>query len=189
MTTCNEPKCQEERRMFSVPSWPGRARAGSSQPASAHPVENRPPDPASVPAWAPRPNPARQAIAQLGSGVEDDALDTNGGRRVGVAILAALSIAGMHSAINPSYFTLRSFAARPEARKQAIEGLLIGLGVSTVASMAMYWVFKDWVPAVVSEVTAIALTGIGLWAISRPNTDLPAIQDQCLTPARLPEAA
>lgn len=106
-----------------------------------------------------------------------DAGDT--GDRLAIAVLSALSIAGIHSAINPSVFTLLSFASKPEAQARAMKGLWIGLGASTLASGAIYYIFKDWMPAILSEVTAIALFGTGVWAVNQPPAkDVPAIQNQ-----------
>jgi len=96
-----------------------------------------------------------------------------------LAVLSALSVAGIHSAINPSLFTLLSFATKPEARGRAMKGLWIGLLASTLASGAIYVVFKKWMPAIISQATAIALFGAGVWAINQKPTDaIPAIQDQ-----------
>lgn len=96
-----------------------------------------------------------------------------------LAVLSALSVAGIHSAINPSLFTLMSFATKPEAQERAVTGLWIGLGASTLASAAIYVVFKKWMPAIISEATAIALFGAGLWAIHRkPADSIPEIQEQ-----------
>lgn len=106
---------------------------------------------------------------------------------MGIAILSALSIAGIHSAVNPSYFTLRSFAAQPEAKAKAREGLWIGLGLSTVASLGLYLVFEEWVPAIVAEATAVALFGIGLYAVEQdPLPTMPPIERQQIpqTPAQ-----
>lgn len=98
---------------------------------------------------------------------------------LGLSILSALSIAGIHSAVNPSYFTLRSFASKPEAKGMAKEGLWIGLGLSTLASVAIWWVFDETIPAVISEAVAVALFGIGLYAVNAtPLDSLPAIQNQ-----------
>jgi len=96
-----------------------------------------------------------------------------------LAVLSALSVAGIHSAINPSLFTLMSFATKPEAQSRALKGLWIGLGASTLASAAIYVVFKKWMPAIISEATAIALFAGGVWAIKqKPADTIPAIQDQ-----------
>lgn len=106
---------------------------------------------------------------------------------LGISILSALSIAGIHSAINPSVFTFLTFASKPEARGRALKGLWIGLGASTVASGAIYMVFKEWLPAIISEVTAIALFGIGVWAINQPPTvTIPSIENQGTEPATGP---
>lgn len=99
--------------------------------------------------------------------------------RLAISVLSALSIAGIHSAINPSVFTLLSFASKPEAQGRAMKGLWIGLGASTVASVAIYFIFKDWMPAILSEVTALGLFGTGVWAVNQPPaSDVPAIQNQ-----------
>ena len=101
-----------------------------------------------------------------------------------LAVLSALSVAGIHSAINPSLFTLMSFATKPEAKDRAVTGLWIGLGASTLASAAIYVVFKKWMPAILAEATAFALFGAGLWAIHRKPADtIPAIEEQIQAPA------
>lgn len=103
--------------------------------------------------------------------------------RLAVSVLAALSIAGIHSSINPSIFTFLSFATKPEARSRAMTGLWIGLGASTLASGAIWIIFKDSLPAIISEATAIALFGAGVWAINQKPTDaIPAIEQQAEAP-------
>lgn len=98
---------------------------------------------------------------------------------LGLSILSALSIAGIHSAVNPSYFTLRSFAAQPQAKGAAQEGLWIGLGLSSAASVAIGLVFDEWIPAIISEATAILLFGVGMYAVnSPPLITIPPIQNQ-----------
>ena len=98
---------------------------------------------------------------------------------MGIAILSALSIAGLHSAICPSYFTQRTFASQPEAKGYAMEGLWISLGVSTLASGALYFVFDRWLPAIVAEATALALFGIGVAAVqSKPAITIPPMEKQ-----------
>lgn len=106
---------------------------------------------------------------------------------LGLSILSALSIAGIHSAVNPSYFTLRSFAAQPQAKGAAQEGLWIGLGLSTAASVAIGMVFDEWVPAIISQATAILLFGVGMYAVnSPPLITMPPINNQ---PGVQPSAA
>jgi hypothetical protein len=98
---------------------------------------------------------------------------------MGIAILSALSVAGLHSAICPSYFTQRTFASQPEAKSYAIEGLWISLGVSTLASAGLYFVFDKWLPAIVAEATALALFGIGILAVqSKPAVTVPPMEKQ-----------
>lgn len=99
--------------------------------------------------------------------------------KFGVAVLTALSIAGLHSAICPSYFTAVTFGTQPEARGRAMEGLWISLGLSTVASVAIYAVWKEMAAAITAQVTAFALFGIGVYAINReaPKT-IPPIEQQ-----------
>ena len=75
---------------------------------------------------------------------------------MGIAILSALSIAGLHSAICPSYFTQRTFASQPEDKEFAMEGLLIALVVYSLATGDLFFVFDSWLPALVPEVTILA---------------------------------
>lgn len=101
---------------------------------------------------------------------------------LGVAVLSALSIAGLHSAVCPSYFTMKTFASQPEARQRAMEGLYISLALSTLASGALYFIFKSWTPALVAEATALALFGISVAAVtSEPPKGIPPIEQQQLT--------
>jgi|SRR6185295_418347 len=110
---------------------------------------------------------------------------------MGIAILSALSIAGLHSAICPSYFTQRTFASQPEAKGYAMEGLWISLGVSTLASGALYFVFDKWLPAIVAEATALALFGIGVLAVnSKPAITVPPMEKQAAAqPVQVPQQA
>lgn len=101
---------------------------------------------------------------------------------MGIAVLSALSIAGLHSAVCPSYFTLKTFASQAEARSRAMEGLWISLALSTVAAGSLYFIFDEWLPAIVAEATAIALFGISVAAInSPPPTGIPPIEKQQTT--------
>lgn len=98
---------------------------------------------------------------------------------LGLSVLSALSIAGIHSAVNPSYFTLRSFAAQPQARGAAKEGLWIGLALGVLGSAGVGLVFDEWTPAVVSAFVALGLFGVGMYAVNAPPIPtMPAIQNQ-----------
>lgn len=113
-------------------------------------------------------------------------------QNMGLAMMSALSIAGLHSAICPSYFTMKTFASQPEGRSRAMEGLWISLGVSAAAAAALYFVFDDWVPPIAAAATALALFGISVAAInSKPPEGIPPIEKQNTTteiqvPASLP---
>jgi hypothetical protein len=116
------------------------------------------------------------AVTRLGN---LDVTTSEGRQMMGIAILSALSIAGLHSAICPSYFTMKTFASQPEAKDRAMEGLWISLGVSSLASAGLYFVFERWLPAIVSEATALLLFGIGAYAInSKPPETIPPIEKQ-----------
>lgn len=129
-------------------------------------------------AWAPAQMGRKMGCPGYQPGMGKSA-ETMGNSVMGISILSALSIAGIHSAVNPSYFTLRSFASKPEARKVASEGLWIGLGLGLLGSFALYGVFKRAVPAIVSAATAVGLFGVGLYAVNAPElTSMPSIQNQ-----------
>lgn len=110
---------------------------------------------------------------------------------MGVAVLSALSIAGLHSAVCPSYFTMKTFASQPEARERAMEGLYISLALSTLASGALYFIFNAWTPAIVAEATALALFGISVAAVnSEPPKGIPPIEkQQSASETAIPQAA
>jgi hypothetical protein len=98
---------------------------------------------------------------------------------LGLSVLSALSIAGIHSAVNPSYFTLRSFAAQPQAKAAAKEGLWIGLALGVAGSAGVGLVFDEWTPALVSALVALGLFGVGMYAISQPPIPtMPPINQQ-----------
>jgi hypothetical protein len=104
--------------------------------------------------------------------------------KFGLAVLTALSIAGLHSAVCPSYFTMVTFGSQPEAKSRAMDGLWISLGLSTVASIAIYGVWKDLSAAIVGQATALALFGIGVYAISKDAPkSIPPIEQQGNNPA------
>lgn len=128
--------------------------------------------------WAPAQIGKKMGCPGYGSSM-GRAAETMGNSVMGISILSALSIAGIHSAVNPSYFTLRSFASKPEARKVATEGLWIGLGLGLLGSFALYKVFNRAVPALVSAATAAGLFGVGLYAVNAPELkSMPPIENQ-----------
>lgn len=98
---------------------------------------------------------------------------------LGVAVLSAISIAGIHSSICPSYFTLKTFASQPEAKARAMEGMWISLGVSAITSLSLYFVFKSWMPVIFAGATSALLFGIGVAAVnSEPPKTIPSIEKQ-----------
>lgn len=105
---------------------------------------------------------------------------------LGVAILSALSITSVWSAVCPSYFTLKSFASRPEARGRAMSGCWIGLGMCTATAGAIWMVFKEPAAAIVAEATAIALFAISFFAIHGDSPSDVAAMDQQPEAAPLP---
>lgn len=100
--------------------------------------------------------------------------ESGDGGLLGLSVLSALSVAGIHTAVSPSYVTLRSIASTPEDRAAAIEGLWIGLGAGTITSGAIWLVFGEWLPALASEIVALALFGIDYYAVtSQPLDSIP----------------
>lgn len=111
------------------------------------------------------------------------AMSSQDTQMLGVAVLSAISIAGIHSAICPSYFTMKTFASQPEAKARSMEGLWISLGVSAVTSASLYFVFKSWMPVIFAGATSLLLFGIGVAATnSEPPKNIPPIDKQNLTP-------
>lgn len=106
----------------------------------------------------------------------------NGKAEFGLAVLSALSVAGIHSAVNPSFFTLKAFARKPEERANAIQGLWIGLGLGALASVSVGIVFKRWIPAIVSAGTAVALFGIGMGAVNSNGVESPTMDKKPVDP-------
>lgn len=97
---------------------------------------------------------------------------------MGLAILSGLSVAGLHSAVNPSLYTLRTFASRPSERSAAMDGLWIGLGLGLLTSVGIGLVFKRWIPAVVSGATAMALFGLGVHAVHAEAPPVSTMQEK-----------
>jgi len=63
---------------------------------------------------------------------------------------------------------MRAFAADGPNKAQAVTGLWISLGLSTIASAAIWFVFDSITAAIASEATALALFGIGMYALNAP---------------------
>lgn len=128
-----------------------------------------------APSWAPRSGAGAWSPAPFAMG----RISSEETQMLGVAVLSAISIAGIHSAICPSYFTMKTFASQPEARERSMEGLWISLGVSTLTAGALYFVFKNWMPVLFAEATALLLFGLGVMATnSEPPKTIPPIEKQ-----------
>jgi hypothetical protein len=129
----------------------------------------------SAPVLSPRER-SRPVVERRGFGLSGSITTS---QRMAVSVLSALSIAGVHSALNPSLFTLMSFATQPEAKERAMKGLWIGFGASSVASGMIWIVFEDWLPALISEATALGLFVAGVWALDQPPpVTIPRIEEQ-----------
>lgn len=132
--------------------------------------------------WAPYKKGLGRGVQMGMSGAETQML--------GVAVLSAISIAGIHSAICPSYFTMKTFASQPEAKARSMEGLWISLGVSALTSASLYWVFKSWMPVIFAGATSLLLFGIGVAATnSEPPKTIPPIEKQNLNPQLVSETS
>lgn len=100
-------------------------------------------------------------------------------QEVGLAILSALSITSVWSAVCPSFFTFQTFGTQPEARPRAQKTCWIGFALSSATAGAIWLVFDEILPALVAEATALALLGISMYAINSeaPKT-IPPIEKQ-----------
>lgn len=100
-------------------------------------------------------------------------------QEVGLSMLSALSVASVWSSVCPSYFTFSTFASQPAARQRALTTCWIGFGLSSAAAASIWFIFGEFVPALVAEGTALALLGISLHAImSKPPEGVPAMEKQ-----------
>lgn len=97
---------------------------------------------------------------------------------MGLAVLSALSVVGIHSAVNPDFTTLKASAKKPAERENATQGLWIGLGLGTLASLGLFFMFKKWLPAVIAEVTALSLFGIGMVAVNSTEMIVPLKEEK-----------
>jgi len=95
----------------------------------------------------------------------------NGATEAGLSIISALSVAGVWSAVNPSYFSFRAFVSDPEKRSYAITGMWIGLGLSGLAALGIGLVFKRPLPAIVAGATGVLLFGISMTAVHTNNIE------------------
>lgn len=84
---------------------------------------------------------------------------------IGISILGVGMITGMHAAISPSVFTFTCFARKPEEKAIARKTLWISLGATSLTSLGVLLVFRQWLPALISEVTALSLFGLGMYAV------------------------
>jgi hypothetical protein len=100
-------------------------------------------------------------------------------QEVGLSMLSALSVASVWSSVCPSYFTFSTFASQPAARQRALTTCWIGFGLSSLAAVSIWFIFGEFVPALVAEGTALALLGISLHAInSKPPEGVPPMEKQ-----------
>jgi hypothetical protein len=104
---------------------------------------------------------------------------------IGVAILGIGMITGMHAAISPSVFTFNCFAKKEEEKAIGRKTLWISLGATSVTTLGLHLVFGKWIPTIVSEITALGLFGLGMYAISCASAapDAPSMETK---PAPLP---
>lgn len=93
-------------------------------------------------------------------------MKNNGVSDLGTAILGIGMITGLHAAISPSIFTFNCFAKKEEEKAIGRKTLWISLGATTLTSVGLHLVFGKWVSTIVSELTAIGLFGLGMYAIS-----------------------
>lgn len=99
----------------------------------------------------------------------------NGATELGLSIMAALSVAGIHSAISPSLFTFAAFSRKPAEQAIARKTLFVSLGASTVASLGILLVFKRVLPAIIAQATGLGLFALGMVAAHSNGVEEPTM--------------
>jgi len=100
-------------------------------------------------------------------------------------ILSAIAVASLSASMSPSWTALRSLAERgdPTATAEADRGLWVVFGFSTLASAALLLAFKSWLPALLSELAAASMFGVGMWGLHGGTPALPQAKAQALPQA------
>jgi hypothetical protein len=88
----------------------------------------------------------------------------NGMTDLGLSILSIGMVTSVAASIQPSLFTFAAFSRKPEEQSIARKTLFIALGATTITSAGIYIVFRRLAPAIVSQVMAFALFGMGMVA-------------------------
>jgi len=100
----------------------------------------------------------------------------NGATELGLSIMAALSVAGIHSSLSPSLFTFAAFARKPAEQAIARKTLFVSLGASTVASLGILLVFKRVLPAIIAQATGLGLFALGMVAAHSNGVEEPTME-------------
>lgn len=87
---------------------------------------------------------------------------------LGSSILSAISVAQIHSLINPSYVQLREQASDPARVAAAKEGLSTSLLIELAAAGLIGYAFESVVPALVAGGLSIGLFAMGTHALETP---------------------
>lgn len=87
---------------------------------------------------------------------------------LGSSILSAISVAQIHSLINPAYVQLREQASDPARVAAAKEGLSTSLLIELAAAGLIGYAFESVVPALVAGGLSIGLYAMGNHALETP---------------------
>lgn len=96
----------------------------------------------------------------------NDEFDVGGS--LGASVLSAISVAQIHTLLNPSHAELRDWASDPEKVEAAKQGLGAALALELAASGLISLAFKDWIPGAVSGSLSLALFFLGQEALKSP---------------------
>lgn len=115
------------------------------------------------------------------------AINGTGAETAGLSIMAAMSVAGIWSALSPSWFTLSCFSKSEKEKAIGQKTLMISGAAGLVTSAGIYLVFGKLIPALAGALTTASLFVLGQYALSRAESapDSPTMAPP--KPAPLPE--
>jgi hypothetical protein len=96
-------------------------------------------------------------------------INGSGAETAGLSIMAAMSVAGIWSALSPSYFTYSVFAKSEKEKAIGQKTLFVSAGAGLITSLGIYLVFGKLIPAIAGVLTTVGLFAMGQHALSQTD--------------------